>query len=93
MKSIALSMGFRRHTDVIFCGHLYMAPLAWLIARLKGAKLVVQMHSAALRKRASPSVENFMAVRKSLTPYCGSVAWIAARCARASSSRPASTKL
>lgn len=41
---IALLMAFRRHIDVVFCGHLYIAPLAWLIARVKGAKLVVQMH-------------------------------------------------
>jgi phosphatidylinositol alpha-1,6-mannosyltransferase len=41
---VALFMAFRQQTDVVFCGHLYMAPLAWLIARLKGAKLVVQMH-------------------------------------------------
>jgi phosphatidylinositol alpha-1,6-mannosyltransferase len=40
----ALYTAFRRHTDVVVCGHLYMAPLAWLIARLKGAKLVIQMH-------------------------------------------------
>jgi phosphatidyl-myo-inositol dimannoside synthase len=41
---MALLTAFRRPTDIVFCGHLYMAPLAWLIARLKGAKLVVQMH-------------------------------------------------
>jgi phosphatidylinositol alpha-1,6-mannosyltransferase len=41
---IALITAFCQRTDVVFCGHLYMAPLAWLIARLKGAKLVVQMH-------------------------------------------------
>jgi phosphatidylinositol alpha-1,6-mannosyltransferase len=40
----ALLMTFHRHADIVFCGHLRMAPLAWLIARLKGAKLVVQMH-------------------------------------------------
>jgi phosphatidyl-myo-inositol dimannoside synthase len=40
----ALLTAFRRRVDVVFCGHLYMAPLAWLIARLRGAKLVVQMH-------------------------------------------------
>jgi phosphatidylinositol alpha-1,6-mannosyltransferase len=28
----------------VFCGHNYMAPLAALIARLKGAKLVMQAH-------------------------------------------------
>jgi phosphatidylinositol alpha-1,6-mannosyltransferase len=40
----ALLAAFRGRVDVVFCGHLYMAPLAWLIARLKGAKLVVQTH-------------------------------------------------
>jgi phosphatidylinositol alpha-1,6-mannosyltransferase len=33
-----------RPIDVVFCGHLYMAPLALLIARLKQAKLIIQMH-------------------------------------------------
>jgi phosphatidylinositol alpha-1,6-mannosyltransferase len=33
-----------RRIDVVFCGHLYMAPLALLIARLKQAKLIIQMH-------------------------------------------------
>ncbi len=41
---IALLTAFRQGTDIVFCGHLYMAPLAWLIARLKGTKLVLQMH-------------------------------------------------
>ena len=40
----ALLTAFRRRIDIVFCGHLYMTPLAWLIARLKGAKLVLQMH-------------------------------------------------
>jgi phosphatidylinositol alpha-1,6-mannosyltransferase len=42
--AMALLTAFRQRTDVVFCGHLYMAPLAWLIARLKDAKLIVQMH-------------------------------------------------
>ncbi len=33
-----------RPVDVIFCGHLYMAPLAALVARIRSAKLIVQMH-------------------------------------------------
>jgi phosphatidylinositol alpha-1,6-mannosyltransferase len=33
-----------RPVDVVFCGHLFMAPLALLIARLKQAKLIIQMH-------------------------------------------------
>ena len=32
-----------RH-DIVFCGHLNMAPLAWLLARRWGAKLWLQMH-------------------------------------------------
>lgn len=40
----ALLTALRRPVDIVFCGHLYMAPLGWLIARVKRAKLVVQMH-------------------------------------------------
>jgi phosphatidylinositol alpha-1,6-mannosyltransferase len=30
--------------DLVFCGHLFMAPLAALIAQIKSAKLIVQTH-------------------------------------------------
>ena len=30
--------------DIVFCGHLYMAPLAAVIASRTNAKLIVQMH-------------------------------------------------
>lgn len=30
--------------DLVFCGHLYLAPLAFVIARLKKAKLIIQGH-------------------------------------------------
>ena len=43
-SAMSLLTAFRRPIDVVFCGHLYIAPLARLIARLKGAKLIVQMH-------------------------------------------------
>jgi phosphatidylinositol alpha-1,6-mannosyltransferase len=33
-----------RPVQMVFCGHLYMAPLALLIARRHRAKLIVQMH-------------------------------------------------
>jgi phosphatidyl-myo-inositol dimannoside synthase len=49
----ALFTTFHTHTDVVFCGHLHMAPLAWLIAWLKGAKLVVQMHGVEAWSRPS----------------------------------------
>jgi len=41
---LALVTALTRQVDFVFCGHLYMAPLAVLIARLKGAKLVIQAH-------------------------------------------------
>ncbi|HJU15266.1 MAG TPA: glycosyltransferase family 4 protein [Stellaceae bacterium] len=49
----ALLTALRRRIDIVFCGHLYMAPLAWLIAHLKGAKLVVQMHGIEAWPRPS----------------------------------------
>jgi len=40
----ALRMAVARSIDVVFCGHLFMAPLAALIALMKNAKLIVQTH-------------------------------------------------
>lgn len=40
----ALREAFRVRPDIVFCGHLYMAPLAWLTVVLVGAKLVIQTH-------------------------------------------------
>lgn len=34
----------RRPIDTIFCGHLYMAPLAAALARMTGARLWLQLH-------------------------------------------------
>ena len=42
-----------RPVDLVFCGHLFMAPLAALIARLKGAKLIVQTHGIEAWPRPS----------------------------------------
>ena len=39
--------------DLVFCGHLFMAPLAALITRLKGAKLIVQTHGIEAWPRPS----------------------------------------
>ena len=36
--------------DVIFCGHLYMAPLAQFITSITGAQLVVQLHGIEIWK-------------------------------------------
>jgi len=40
----AVRTAFFQTVDVVFCGHLFMAPLAALIARLKSAKLIIQAH-------------------------------------------------
>jgi phosphatidyl-myo-inositol dimannoside synthase len=49
----ALCTGLRRPVDVVFCGHLYMAPLAAFIARLERAKLMVQTHGIEAWSRRS----------------------------------------
>ena len=35
-----------RPVDVVFCGHVYMAPLAWIVARLTGGRFWMQAHGA-----------------------------------------------
>jgi phosphatidylinositol alpha-1,6-mannosyltransferase len=40
----ALRAAVSRSIGIVFCGHLYMAPLAALVARLRGARLIVQIH-------------------------------------------------
>src|SRR5260370_5786508 len=49
----ALRMAMSQRVDLVFCGHLYMAPLAAAIAALKGAKLIVQMHGIEAWPRPS----------------------------------------
>ena len=49
----ALRIALFRRVDVVFCGHLFMAPLARLIARLKRAKLIVQTHGVEAWPRPS----------------------------------------
>jgi phosphatidylinositol alpha-1,6-mannosyltransferase len=42
-----------RPVDMVFCGHLYMAPLAALVARCHRAKLIIQMHGIEAWSRQS----------------------------------------
>jgi phosphatidyl-myo-inositol dimannoside synthase len=49
----ALRSALLRPVDLVFCGHLFMAPLAALIARLKAAKLIVQTHGIEAWPRPS----------------------------------------
>jgi phosphatidylinositol alpha-1,6-mannosyltransferase len=52
-STIALRTALLQPVDVVFCGHLFMAPLAAWIARLKHAKLVVQTHGIEAWSRPS----------------------------------------
>ncbi len=49
----ALRAAIFQTVDVVFCGHLFMAPLAELVARLKNAKLIVQTHGIEAWQRPS----------------------------------------
>jgi phosphatidylinositol alpha-1,6-mannosyltransferase len=49
----ALRTALSRRFDLVFCGHLFMAPLAALITRLKGAKLIVQTYGVEAWPRPS----------------------------------------
>jgi phosphatidylinositol alpha-1,6-mannosyltransferase len=49
----ALAAALWRRPGIVFCGHLHLAPLAWLVARLRGARLVVQLHGVEAWARAS----------------------------------------
>ena len=49
----ALYAALSEPVDVVFCGHLFMAPLAMLIARLRRAKLIMQMHGVEIQQPQS----------------------------------------
>ena len=49
----AMRAALTTRPDLIFCGHLYMAPLGALIAGLTRAKLIVQMHGIEAWPRPS----------------------------------------
>lgn len=46
----------RRPIDVVFCGHPFMAPLSWLVARLVGARLWLQAHGTDVWNNRRKSV-------------------------------------
>jgi phosphatidyl-myo-inositol dimannoside synthase len=81
-SAMALLTAFRRRTDIVFCGHLYMAPLAWLIARLKGAKRIVQLHGIeawpcpSRRRRAAAEAADLILCASRYTRACV-VGWAA----------------
>ncbi len=67
----ALAAAWTRPPDVVFCNHLYMAPLAAAAARLSGAALVVQLHGVEvwptptpLRRRALEQADFLLCVSR-----------------------------
>jgi phosphatidyl-myo-inositol dimannoside synthase len=52
----ALREAARVRPDIVFCGHIFMAPLAWLVVKLAGARLVMQMHGIEAWPRPSSLV-------------------------------------
>jgi phosphatidylinositol alpha-1,6-mannosyltransferase len=66
----ALSAACRR-PNLVFCGHLYMAPLAAMLARLCPARLLVQMHGVealppptSLQRRAVEAADLVLCVSR-----------------------------
>jgi phosphatidylinositol alpha-1,6-mannosyltransferase len=47
----ALGLAAARRPRVVFCGHLFMAPLAAVAARMVGAKLLIQLHGVEIWNR------------------------------------------
>jgi phosphatidylinositol alpha-1,6-mannosyltransferase len=68
----SLWIGWRQGPfDVVFCGHVYMAPIAWAVARLTGARYWLQTHGTdvwesrpALRRRAIEAADLVTAVSR-----------------------------
>lgn len=52
-SAFALGAAVSLRVDIVFCGHLYLAPLAWFIARLRGARLIIQIHGVEAWPRPS----------------------------------------
>ncbi|KHQ50176.1 Glycosyl transferase, group 1 [Mameliella alba] len=51
-----------RRPDIIYCGHVFMAPLAHLAARIAGARLVSHVHGLEVWKPLSPRVRRGLMV-------------------------------
>jgi glycosyltransferase involved in cell wall biosynthesis len=62
----------RRRVELVICGHLYLLPAAWILARLRGARLALIVHGweawAPSRKpwtnRLAGAVDTFIAVSR-----------------------------
>jgi glycosyltransferase involved in cell wall biosynthesis len=55
----------RRHerADMVICGHLHLLPMAWLAARLQGARLVLVIHGIEAWGPSNHPIANLLARR------------------------------
>ena len=55
----------RRHerADIVICGHLHLLPMAWLAARLQGARLVLIIHGIEAWGPSNHPIANLLASR------------------------------
>lgn len=67
----AASASVRRRPDLVFCGHLHLAPLAAVLARIARAPLIVQTHGievwtapSRLRRRAVEAADLVLSVSR-----------------------------
>jgi phosphatidylinositol alpha-1,6-mannosyltransferase len=67
----ALLTALSARVDIVFCGHLYMVPLAYVIAKLKKAKLIIQTlgieawpRPSVLRRAAVESADIVLAISR-----------------------------
>jgi glycosyltransferase involved in cell wall biosynthesis len=44
MRRLAANVWRRNRVKLVICGHLYLLPIAWILARLRGARLVLIIH-------------------------------------------------
>jgi phosphatidyl-myo-inositol dimannoside synthase len=64
--------GFGSGLDLVVCGHLHLLPPAWLLARLRGARLALVIHGIeawepcghVLANRMAPAVDAVLAVSR-----------------------------
>ena len=52
--SLAALLAAGRRPDFVFCGHVYHGPLAWLVAKACGARLISQLHGDEVWAPLSP---------------------------------------
>ncbi len=50
-------------TNLLVCGHIHLLPLAWLVARLRGARLVLIIHGVEAWRPSRKRLANWLARR------------------------------